>query len=108
MADQIDRQHFHAELLELHALDGDEVWLDAARALARLYTSTPVGPNGVRYLRPDLPGWRRQIWVDSMDGGPPFLARLARVTGEERHADEAGAYSLNEVAIIWKLSLTPT
>jgi unsaturated rhamnogalacturonyl hydrolase len=78
-----------AELLELYALDGDEGWLDAARALARLYTSTPVGPHGVRYLRPDLPGWRRQIWVDSMDGGPPFLARLARATGDEGHADEA-------------------
>jgi unsaturated rhamnogalacturonyl hydrolase len=78
-----------AELLQLHALDGDAAWLDAARALAPLYTSTPIGPNGVRYLRPDLPGWRRQIWVDSIDGGPPFLARLARVTGEEPHAHEA-------------------
>jgi unsaturated rhamnogalacturonyl hydrolase len=78
-----------AELLQLHALDGDEAWLDAARALARLYESSPVGPHGVRYLRPDLPGWRRQIWVDSMDGAPPFLARLARVTGDESHAGEA-------------------
>jgi unsaturated rhamnogalacturonyl hydrolase len=78
-----------AELLLLHALDGDDVWIDAARALARLYTSTPIGPNGVRYLRPDLPGWRRQIWVDSMDGAPPFLARLARVTGDESYASDA-------------------
>jgi unsaturated rhamnogalacturonyl hydrolase len=78
-----------AELLQLHALDGDEAWLDAARSLARLFASTPIGPNGVRYLRPDLPGWRRQIWVDSMDGGPPFLAQLARVTGEESHARDA-------------------
>jgi unsaturated rhamnogalacturonyl hydrolase len=78
-----------AELLQLHALDGDEAWLDAARRLARLYASTPIGPNGVRYLRHDLPGWRRQIWVDSMDGGPPFLAQLARVTGDEPHARDA-------------------
>jgi unsaturated rhamnogalacturonyl hydrolase len=78
-----------AELLELHALDGDEAWLDAARSLAQLFASTPTGPNGVRYLRPDLAGWRRQIWVDSMDGLPPFLARLARVTGDERYARDA-------------------
>jgi unsaturated rhamnogalacturonyl hydrolase len=78
-----------AELLLLHALDGDDAWLDAARALARLFTSTPTGPNGVRYLRPDLPGWRRQIWVDSMDGPPPFLARLARVTGDDSQASDA-------------------
>jgi unsaturated rhamnogalacturonyl hydrolase len=77
------------ELLRLHALDGDEVWLDAARTLARLYTSLPIGPHGVRYLRPDLAGWRRQIWVDSMDGAPPFLARLARVTGDDALGHDA-------------------
>jgi unsaturated rhamnogalacturonyl hydrolase len=77
------------ELLLAHAIDGDETWLEAARALAAFYSSAPVGPHGVRYRRPDLPGWRRQIWVDSMDGAPPFLARLAHVTGEEAHASEA-------------------
>jgi unsaturated rhamnogalacturonyl hydrolase len=77
------------ELLLLHELDGDEAWLDAARALASFYVSVPVGLLGVRYRRPDLPGWRRQIWVDSMDAAPPFLARLARVTGDESYASEA-------------------
>ena len=78
-----------SELLLLHAVDGDEVWLDAARALAAFYSSSPLGPHGVRYRRPDLPGWRRQIWIDSMDGAPPFLARLAHITGDELHATEA-------------------
>ncbi len=77
------------ELLLLHALDGDDAWLDAARALASLYLAAPMGPHGVRYRRPDLPGWRRQIWVDSMDGAPPFLTRLARVTGDETYTTEA-------------------
>jgi unsaturated rhamnogalacturonyl hydrolase len=77
------------ELLLLHADDRDDEWLDAARALATLLTSAAMGPHGVRYRRPDLPGWRRQIWVDSMDGTPPFLARLARVTGDESYATEA-------------------
>lgn len=77
------------ELLLLHALDRDEAWLEAARALANLYTLAPIGRYGVRYRRPDLPGWRRQIWVDSMDGAPPFLTRLARVTGDESYATEA-------------------
>lgn len=77
------------ELLLLHALDRDDAWLDAARALANLYSSAPMGPHGVRYRRPDLPGWRRQIWVDSMNGAPPFLTRLARVTGDESYATEA-------------------
>jgi unsaturated rhamnogalacturonyl hydrolase len=78
-----------SELLRLHAIDGDEAWLDAALALARFYLSAPMGSHGVRYRRPDLPGWQRQIWVDSMDGAPPFLARLAHVTGEELYASEA-------------------
>jgi unsaturated rhamnogalacturonyl hydrolase len=78
-----------SELLAAHALDGDEAWLDAARALASFYLSAPMGSHGVRYRRPDLPGWQRQIWVDSMDGAPPFLARLARVTGEELYASES-------------------
>lgn len=78
-----------SELLLAHALDGDEAWLDAARGLASFYSSAPMGPHGVRYRRPDLPGWRRQIWVDSMDCAPPFLARLAHVTGDELYASEA-------------------
>jgi unsaturated rhamnogalacturonyl hydrolase len=77
------------ELLLLHALDRDDAWLDAARALANLYLSAPMGPHGVRYRRPDLPGWRRQIWVDSMEGAPPFLTRLASVTEDESYATEA-------------------
>jgi unsaturated rhamnogalacturonyl hydrolase len=77
------------ELLLLHALGRDDAWLDAARALANLYSSAPMGRHGVRYRRPDLPGWRRQIWVDSMEGAPPFLTRLARVTGDESYATEA-------------------
>ena len=77
------------ELLLLHALDRDDAWLGAARALANLYSAAPMGRHGVRYRRPDLPGWRRQIWVDSMDGAPPFLTRLARVTGDESYATEA-------------------
>jgi unsaturated rhamnogalacturonyl hydrolase len=77
------------ELLLLHELDGDDVWLEAARALAAFYSSAPVGPQGVRYRRPDLPGWRRQLWVDSMDVAPPFLARLSRKTGEPSPATEA-------------------
>jgi unsaturated rhamnogalacturonyl hydrolase len=78
-----------SELLTAYALDGDDTWLDAARTLASFNASAPMGPNGVRYRRPDLAGWRRQIWVDSMDGIPPFLARLARVTEDESHAHEA-------------------
>jgi unsaturated rhamnogalacturonyl hydrolase len=77
------------ELLLLHAIDRDDEWLDAARALAHLSSSAPMGTHGVRYRRPDLPGWRRQIWVDSMDGAPPFLSRLASVTGDESYAREA-------------------
>jgi unsaturated rhamnogalacturonyl hydrolase len=78
-----------SELLTAYSLDGDDTWLDAARRLAGFNASAPMGPNGVRYRRPDLAGWRRQIWVDSMDGIPPFLARLARVTQDESHAQEA-------------------
>jgi unsaturated rhamnogalacturonyl hydrolase len=77
------------EMLLLRALDGDDVWLEAARALAAFHVSAPIGPHGVRYRRPDLAGWRRQLWVDSMDVAPPFLARLSVTTGEQSYVTEA-------------------
>jgi unsaturated rhamnogalacturonyl hydrolase len=70
------------ELLELHRRTGDAQFLDAARRLAALNAGFPKGPSGARYHRGDTPGWRWQIWVDCMDVDGPFLAALARATGE--------------------------
>jgi unsaturated rhamnogalacturonyl hydrolase len=77
------------ELLELHRRTGDRQFLEAARKLAALNESFPVGPHGERYHRGDTPGWRWQIWVDCMDVDGPFLAALAQATGEERYYDQA-------------------
>jgi unsaturated rhamnogalacturonyl hydrolase len=77
------------ELLELYRRTGDAQFLDAARKLAALNASFPVGPNGLRYHRGDTPGWRWQIWVDCMDVDGPFLASLAHATGDERYFDQA-------------------
>jgi rhamnogalacturonyl hydrolase YesR len=77
------------ELLELHRRTRDPQFLDAARKLAALNAGFPVGSNGERYHRGDTPGWRWQIWVDCMDVDGPFLAELAKVTGESDYYDQA-------------------
>lgn len=77
------------ELIELHRRTGDARFLDAAHALAALNAGFPKGPTGARYHRTDTPGWRWQIWVDCMDVDGPFLAALARETGEDRYYDQA-------------------
>lgn len=77
------------ELLELHRRTRDPQFLDAARKLATLNAGFPVGSNGERYHRGDTPGWRWQIWVDCMDVDGPFLAELAKVTGENGYYDQA-------------------
>jgi len=77
------------ELLELHRRTGDAQFLEAARRLAALHAGFPKGPSGARYHRSDTPGWRWQIWVDCMDVDGPFLAALARTTGEAAYFDQA-------------------
>jgi unsaturated rhamnogalacturonyl hydrolase len=77
------------ELLALHRRTGDVQFLEAARKLAALNASFPVGPNGERYHRGDTPGWRWQIWVDCMDVDGPFLAALAHASGDDRYFDQA-------------------
>jgi unsaturated rhamnogalacturonyl hydrolase len=76
-------------LIAMHARTGDPRFLDAARALAALNAGFPQGPNGARYHRGDTPGWRHQIWVDSMDIDGPFLAALGQATGEELYYRQA-------------------
>lgn len=77
------------ELVEMHRRTGDPQFLDAARKLAALNAGFPKGPTGARYHRGDTPGWRWQIWVDCMDVDGPFLAELARETGETGYYDQA-------------------
>jgi unsaturated rhamnogalacturonyl hydrolase len=79
------------ELLTLWECDGDPAMLDAARALAALNASFPIGAKGARCHRPDTPGWRHQIWVDCMDVDGPFLVRLGAATGEQRYVDQGAA-----------------
>ncbi len=86
-----------AELLIAYQNTGEEIFLQAARSLAELHASFPQNRHGARMHRPDLAGWRRQIWVDCIDAEAPFLARLGAVTGENRYfhqaADELLAYA---------------
>jgi rhamnogalacturonyl hydrolase YesR len=77
------------ELIELNRRTGDPRFLAAARQLAALNASFPKSPSGARYHRTDTPGWRWQIWVDCMDVDGPFLAELARATGDDGYFDQA-------------------
>lgn len=78
-----------AELLTLYQQTGGASLLDAALKLAALHASFPANERGARTHRADLPGWRKQIWVDCMDAEAPFLARLGEVTGDAKYFDQA-------------------
>lgn len=78
-------------LLRLAEDSGDEVLLAAARRLASwLLEETPrASESGAPLYRPDLPPYRHTVWVDSIYHVPPFLCRLARVTGDAAYYDAA-------------------
>jgi len=77
------------ELLLLHEQTGEVELLEAAKKLAALNASFPANKFGARMHRPDMPGWRKQIWVDSMDVDAPFLVRLGHLTGDEGYFKQA-------------------
>jgi unsaturated rhamnogalacturonyl hydrolase len=78
-----------SELLLLSEETGETEFLVAARQLADLHASFPANRYNAKMHRPDLPGWRKQIWVDSMDVDGPFLARLGVATGEDKYFAQA-------------------
>ena len=75
-------------ILDLHEATGDDIYLEAALQLGTLYRSFPV-VNDVTVHRPDLSGLNHLIWVDCMALDGPFLARLARATGNKSWSDLA-------------------
>lgn len=90
--------------LSLHDRLGDDAFLDAAWALATLHRSFPKNSAGARMPRAHLPGWRSQIWVDSMDVAPPFLAHLGRITGDESLIDEGATELLAYASLLQEKS----
>ena len=89
-----------SELLALYQRTGEERYLHAAQKLAALHSSFSIGSSGARIHRADLPGWRRQIWVDCMDAEPPFLALLASVTGDGKWFDQAASEILGYARLL--------
>lgn len=73
------------ELVMLYEETGETLWLEAAKQLAVLNASFPKNKYGARMHRPDMSGWRKQIWVDCMDVDAPFLVRLGHLTGDESY-----------------------
>jgi len=76
------------ELLVLYEESGEPELVDAAKKLAALNASFPKNAFGARMHRPDLPGWRKQIWVDCIDVDAPFLVRLGQITREETYTQQ--------------------
>ncbi|MDA0350242.1 MAG: glycoside hydrolase family 88 protein [Verrucomicrobia bacterium] len=76
------------ELLLVYEATGDADFLKAAKQLAALNASFPKNKFGARMHRPDMSGWRRQIWVDCMDVDAPFLVRLGNLTGDEGYIEQ--------------------
>ena len=86
-------------MLELHERLGETAFLDQALALGRLLTSFPVA-DGVAVHRRDLEGWHATVWVDCMALDGPFLARLARATGDGAWADHAASALLGYARVL--------
>lgn len=68
-------------MLDLHAMTGDAVYLTTALRLGELHRWFPV-VEGVAVHRPDLLELSSLVWVNCVALDAPFLARLARVTGD--------------------------
>src|SRR5262245_41801332 len=85
------------ELMIVYEQGGGEEYLEAAKKLATMHAQFSSNKHGARIHRSDLPGWRRQIWVDCMELDGPFLAQLGRLLGKEeyfaRAAEEITAYA---------------
>ncbi len=86
-------------LVERGAADR-EAMLACAGELAAVLEHAAVGTHGAQIHRPDLDGWEHEVWVDCMHLDGPFLARLARVTGEQRHADLAAGILLGHARVL--------
>jgi len=69
-------------MLDLYQQTGDEVYLNAALRVAELHRWFP-NVDGVAVHRPDLLELSSLVWVDCVALDAPFLARLARVTGDD-------------------------
>ncbi len=88
-----------AVLLMLHERYDDAPYLATALELARLHTEFPV-VDGVAVHRRDLAPWRDTVWVDCMALDGPFLAQLARTTGDARWAAQASQALLAYAAVL--------
>ncbi|MDR7481492.1 MAG: glycoside hydrolase family 88 protein [Armatimonadota bacterium] len=66
----------------------DATWIRSALALGHLFHRMPV-VDGIPIHRPDLDGWTTYVWVDCLYTDGPFLALLARATGDRSWADLA-------------------
>ena len=76
------------ELLLLFEETGETDLLTAAQKLAALNALFPANKFGARMHRPDMPGWRKQLWVDCLDVDAPFLVRLGRLTDDAGYIEQ--------------------
>lgn len=73
-------------ILDLHTETGDPVFIDAALRLGELHLSFGE-VDGIPIHRPELEGLSALIWVDCLALDTPFLAGLARTTGDAAWAE---------------------
>jgi unsaturated rhamnogalacturonyl hydrolase len=76
-------------LLRVAGDPGDPELLSAARRLANWLADAPRTADGLALYRPDIGTVRHSCWVDTIYHEPPFLAALARATGQAKHEQEA-------------------
>ncbi len=86
--------------LSLYRETGDERFLQAVRSLVALHERMPVNPAGALLVRAHQPGWRHQIWVDSMDVIGPLMAGYAAASGEEPFHERAISLTLAHARLL--------
>ena len=78
-----------AALLRLPDPDRQDSFLEAAERLAAWLRDVPHTEAGLPLYRPDVGTIRHSCWVDTIYHEPPFLLRLADMTGEDAHRAHA-------------------
>lgn len=88
-------------LLRLYEQTGEAAFLERAVSLAKWLTEiVPHAAGGQPLYRPDLPPYRHTVWVDTIYHEPPFFARLAQLTSDERWFDEALAVWRSHASVL--------
>lgn len=91
-------------LLDLYELTDTKLYLDFSCRLADLLMNAEQSEvSGAYFYRSDVPEFTGHMWVDALQIGPPFLAHLGQVTGENAYFSEAIKHAIHHLRALQDL-----